>query len=210
MNRFIPSDERIKECICPLNGLLCKLDQINFVSYDRKDRNTSYCDIGIIAQNVAKVFPTMVSISDGYLPNIQQSVEHTLMADDTIFIRMTNTFSLKENDDVLFQINTLGNNMAYSYTTTIIHATEVSIEIKKWVNYSPTDELFIYGTMINDFHSIDITQIGALGAACTKELYQVVKCQAETIASLQAANAATSSQLASLQKQIDDITARLS
>jgi hypothetical protein len=196
MNRFIPSDERIKECICPLNGLLCKLDQINFVSYDRKDRNTSYCDVGIIAQNVAKVFPTMVSISDGYLPNIQQSVEHTLMADDTIFIRMTNTFSLKENDDVLFQINTLGNNMAYSYTTTIIHATEVSIEIKKWRNYSPTDELFIYGTMIDDFHSIDITQIGALGAACAKELYQMVKCQAETIASL--------------QKQIDDITARLS
>jgi uncharacterized coiled-coil protein SlyX len=45
----------------------------------------------------------------------------------------------------------------------------------------------------------------------------MVKCQAETIAALngtcaalQAANATTSSQLAMLQKQIDDLSARLS
>jgi hypothetical protein len=193
---FIPSDERIKECICPLNELLPKLDQINFVSYDRMGINKICCDVGFIAQNVVKVFPSMVSISEGYLPNIKQKVEHTLMADDIVFIRMINTLPLNENDNVLFNINSPGENITRSHITTIIHATDVSIEINKWINYSPTDELFLYGSNVEDFHSVDATQIGVLGAACVKELYQVVKCQAETIASL--------------QKQIDDIAARLS
>jgi Chaperone of endosialidase len=213
---FIPSDERIKECICSLKDLLPKLDQIDFVSYDRIGRNTISHEVGVLAQNVANVFPNMVSFTRNQLPNIQQKAEHTLMADDIVFIRLTNTLPLKDNDDVLFHINQPGDRVR-NYLTNVIHATDVSIEIKKWGNYSPTDELFIYGTTIDDFHSVDISQIGVLGAACAKELHQLVKCQAETIATLQAANAATSSQLAALngtcaalKKQIDDITARLS
>lgn len=212
---FIPSDERIKECICPLKNLLCKLDQIDFVSYDRVDKKAGSHEVGIIAQNVAKVFPTMVSLKSGYLPNVQQKIDHTLMADDIVFIRMTNTLPLKENDVVLCLIT--ATNGTQHYPATIIHATDVSIEVKKWINYSPSDEVFLHGTMIDDFHSVDVAQVGILGAACAKELYQMVKCQAETITTLnetcvalQAANAATSSQLALLQKQIDDITARLS
>ena len=208
MNRFIPSDERIKECICPSKDLLCKLDQINFVSYDRIEKLAESCDVGVVAQNIIKVFPNMVSLKGGYIPNVQQNVEYTLMADDIVFIRMINTLPLKDKDIVLCLITTA--NGTQHYPAEIIHATDVSIEVKKWVNYSPNDEVFLYGTMVEDFHAVDMTQIGILGAACAKELYQVVKCQAEMIASLQAANAATSSQLAALQKQIDDIAARLS
>lgn len=212
---FIPSDERIKECICPLKNLLCKLDRINFVSYDRVDKKAGSHEVGIIAQNVLQVFPKMVSLKGGYLPNVQQKIDHTLMADDIVFIRMTNTLPLKEKDIVLCLIT--ATNGTQHYPAEILHATDVSIEVKKWVNYSPSDEVFLHGTMVDDYHTIDIGQIGVLGAACAKELHQIVKCQAETIATLngtcatlQAANAATSSQLAALQKQIDDITARLS
>ena len=236
MDRFLPSDERIKECICPLKNLLPKLDQIDFVSYDRIDKQAGSYEAGIIAQNVIQVFPNMVSLKSGYLPNVQQKIDHTLMADDIVFIRMTNTLPLKENDIVLCLIT--AENGTQHYPAEILHATDVSIEVKKWINYSPNDEVFLHGIMVDDYHNIDITQIGVLGAACAKELYQVVKCQAETIttlnetcvalqaanaatssqlallngtcATLQAANAATSSQLALLQKQIDDITARLS
>ena len=193
---FISSDERVKECICPLNGLLCKLDQIDFVSYDRIGKNTYKQEVGIIAQNIIKVFPEMVSFTTNYLPNIQQKAEHTLMANDTVFIRLVNALPIKENDNGLFLITHPGGRTKDNHTTTIINATEVSIEINKWIEYSPTDELFVYGTMVEDYHSVDTTQIGVLGAACAKELYHMVKCQAETIASL--------------KKQIDDITARLS
>lgn len=190
---FIPSDERIKECICPVDGLLCKLDQINFVSYDRIDKNASSHDVGIIAQNVLNVFPKMINIKSGYLPNIQQKVDHTLMADDTVFIRIENTLPLKEKDVVLCLIT--GPNRTQHYPGEIINTTDVSVEIKKWPNYSSTDDLLLYGTMVDDYHVVDIGQIGVLGAACAKELHQVVKCQAETIASL--------------QKKLDDIVARL-
>jgi len=193
---FISSDERVKGCICPLNGLLCKLDQIDFVSYDRIGKNTYKQEVGIIAQNVIKVFPEMVNFTTNYLPNIQKKAEHTLMANDIVFIRLENALPVKENDNGLFIITHPGGRTKDNHTTTIINATEVSIEIKKWVEYSPSDELFVYGTMVEDYHSIDVTQIGVLGAACAKELYHMVKCQAETIAAL--------------KKQIDDLAARLS
>lgn len=191
---FIPSDERIKECICPLSELLPKLDQINFVSYDRVDKKAGSHEVGILAQNVIQVFPKMVSLKSGYLPNVQQKIDHTLMADDIIFIRMTNTLPLKENDIVLCLIT--ATNGTQHYPAEILHATDVSIEVKKWINYSPSDEVFLHGTMVDDYHTIDIGQIGILGAACAKELYQMVKCQAETITVL--------------KKQIDDLSARLS
>jgi len=194
MDHFVPSDERIKECICPLNNMLPKLDQINFVSYDRIDKQAGSSEAGIIAQNVIQIFPKMVSLKNGYLPNIQQTVEHSLISDDIVFIRMTNTTSLKEKDVLLCIITS-------SYGTRhhpadVINVTDVSIEVNKWPNYSPTDEVFLHGIMVDDYHAVDIGQIGVLGAACAKELYHMVKCQAETIATL--------------KKQIDDLSARLS
>jgi hypothetical protein len=209
------SDERDKECICPLKDLLCKLDRINFVSYDRIDKESGNCDAGVLAHDVLKVFPNMVHIRDEFLPNIQQNAEYTLMANDVVSIRITNTFPIRKKDSILCIIT--NTERTQTFPATVMNATEISIEVKKWANYKPTDKLSIHGTMVDDYHAVDIGQIGVLGAACAKELYHMVKCQAETIAALQAANAATSSQLAllngtcaTLQKQIDDINARLS
>jgi hypothetical protein len=189
---IISYDECDKECICPLNDLLPKLDQINFVSYDRIDKDAGNCDAGVLAHNIAKVFPNMVYVTDEYLPNIQQPVEHTLMENDLVSVKIANT--LKEKDHVLFLINYASGTQPHF--STVMNATEDSIEINKWMNYTPTDKLFLYGTKVDNYLAVNIGQVGVLGAACAKELYQVVKCQAETIASL--------------QKQIDDITARLS
>jgi len=198
---FISSDERIKECICPLKDLLPKLDQINFVSYDRIDKQAGNCDAGIIAQELAQVFPKMVYVRDDYLPNIQQEAEYTLTEEDNVSIKLTNTIPLKEKESILCII-TASSGKEY-YRATIMHATNVSITIKKWMNYTPTDKLFLHGTRVDDYHRVDIGQVGVLGAACAKELYHMVKCQAETIASLNGTCAA-------LKKQIDDLSAHLS
>ena len=204
---IISYDECDKECICPLNDLLPKLDQINFVSYHRIDKDSKNCDAGVLSHDVAKVFPNMVYIRNEYLTNVQQKADYALIENDVVSIKMNNTLPIKEKDSLLCKItNAAGTQPHYS---TVMNATDGSIEINKWPNYMPTDKLFVHGTMVNDYCAVDKGQIGALGAACAKELYHMVKCQAETIALLQAANAATSSQLALLQKQIDDITARL-
>jgi hypothetical protein len=191
---FITYDECDKECICPLNNLLPKLDQINFVSYDRIDKDSKKCDAGVLVQNLANVFPNMVYTRNEYLPNVQQKADYALIENDVVSIKMNNTLPIKEKDSLLCRItNAAGSQPHYS---TVMNATESSIEISKWPNYMPSDELFLHGTMVHDYCAVDKGQIGALGAACAKELYQMVKCQAETIAAL--------------QKQIDDITARLS
>lgn len=209
MERIVISyDECDKECICPLNDLLPKLDQINFVSYDRIDKDAGNCDVGVLAHNIGKVFPNMVYMTDEYLPNVYQKAEHTLIGDDIISIKINNTLPIKEKDSMLFLITK--EERKQPHFSTVMNVTEDSIEINKWMNYHPTDELFLHGTRVDDYHMIDRGQVGVLGAACAKELYHMVKCQAETITALQAANAATSSQLSALQKQIDDITARLS
>lgn len=205
---IISYDECDKECICPLNDLLPKLDQINFVSYDRIDKDAGNCDVGVLAHNIGKVFPNMVYVRDGHLPNVYQKAEHTLIENDIISIKINNTLPIKEKDSMLFLITKEARKQPHF--TTVMNVTEDSIEINKWDHYLPTDELLIYGTLVKGYCAVNNGQIGILGAACAKELYHMVKCQAETIAALQAANAATSSQLAALQKQIDDITVRLS
>ena len=67
----------------------------------------------------------------------------------------------------------------------------------------PTDNLFVHGTRVDDYCAVDKGQIGVLGAACAKELYQVVKCQADQIAALNGT-------CASLQQQLNSVLARLS
>ena len=55
------SDKRLKKNIEPLTGVLDKIRQIKGVSFDWKDgRNGSRKDVGVIAQDVEKVFPSLV------------------------------------------------------------------------------------------------------------------------------------------------------
>lgn len=69
-----PSDVRLKSHIEPLTGVLQKIDAIEGVSYDWNDlyKAKGYPvlperkEIGVIAQDVEKVFPELVYTSDGY------------------------------------------------------------------------------------------------------------------------------------------------
>ena len=193
---YFASDKRIKQDICPVGCLLSKLDNIEFVSYHRVSEP---CEVGVIAQNVLKVFPTMVVTTSNFIPNIYKESEHSLTSDDRVIIHLTN--DLKENTKILLIIPQ-PNNPKYQIHTTVTNVTPETIEVEKWHNYSETDTICVYGEMIDDFHVVDSKQIGILGAACVKELHQQVKCQADKIAELEASNAL-------LQQQITDILARL-
>lgn len=56
------SDENLKENIQPLEGSLDKILQLNGVSYTWKESKEK--DIGLIAQNVEKVYPELVKTKD--------------------------------------------------------------------------------------------------------------------------------------------------
>ena len=67
------SDRRFKKNIKPATNSLAKLTQLQGVSYDmntedfQKNNFKSSKDIGLIAQDVQKIFPEVVSEKDGYL-----------------------------------------------------------------------------------------------------------------------------------------------
>ncbi len=65
-----PSDERLKKNITTLTGVLDKLNRLRGVTYEFKDQQkyATGPQIGIIAQELQKVFPELVSQgADGYL-----------------------------------------------------------------------------------------------------------------------------------------------
>ena len=60
------SDERLKQNIEPLTGTLEKLDKLRPVEFDwREEAKNDGHDIGLIAQEVEKVYPEMVTEKDG-------------------------------------------------------------------------------------------------------------------------------------------------
>ena len=65
----IPSDERLKKNIKPLAGALGKVRQLNGVSFQWKNNNVN--DIGVIAQNVEKVLPELVTESADGMKNVK-------------------------------------------------------------------------------------------------------------------------------------------
>lgn len=69
-NLFTPSDSRLKDHIETLGNVLAKIDQIRGVSFEYKDKHKyiSGAKIGVIAQELQKVYPEMVTQGkDGFL-----------------------------------------------------------------------------------------------------------------------------------------------
>lgn len=198
-SKYFPSDKRIKHDICPVSGLLSKLNDLDFVSYISNRLVSESCEVGVIAQDVAHVFPTMVITRNDFIPNIYKESEHSLISDDLVLIHIKN--DLKENTRILLIVKR-NDSPPYKHHINITNVTSESFDVEKWPNYSQTDIVCVYGEMVDDFQVVDGEQIGILGAACVKELHQQVKCQADKIAGLEAANA-------QLQQQITDILSRL-
>ena len=201
--QYFSSDERIKHNICPVGCLLSKLDDIEFVSYNI---TSDSCEVGVIAQNVAEIFPTMVKTKSDVIPNIYKESEHSLTSNDSVLIHLTN--KLKENTRISIII-TKQDIPKYQIYTNVLHVTTETIEVDKWYNYSQTDIVCVYGEMVDDFHVVDSNQIGLLGAACVKELHQCVKCQSDKITQLETSNTLLHIKIDELQQQITNILSRL-
>lgn len=199
-SKYFPSDKRIKHDICSVSGLLSKLNDLEFVSYcSNHSHGDGSCEVGVIAQDVAEVFPTMVITRNDFIPNIYKDVDYSIISDGIIRISIKN--NLKENAMILLIVKR-HDSPPYNHYMNITNVTSESFDVERWPTYSEPYTIFVYGEMVDDFHVVDGEQLGILGAACVKELHQQVKCQADKIAELEASNAL-------LQQQITDILARL-
>jgi len=87
------------------------------------------------------------------------------------------------------------NNIEEEHFGIIHNHTGTQFDIKPWMDYSADQLIFVYGTEVNDFLSVDKDQIGILAAGGVKEIYKIVQQQASYIESLE-------SRLVSLEQRL--------
>jgi hypothetical protein len=202
------SDIRVKKNIQPVRNSLQIIDQLNIVSYDKIDYLGTGVDAGIIAQDIQDILPRTISKHPSFIPNIYQCATYEDINDDEIRVDvMCNDKDVKEGGRV--QLKIVKGDKEESYDTSLYQLTGTSFVIKKWPDFSSDHKVFVYGTEVDDFLSVDKDQIGMLAAAGVKDLHSKVLVHESTIASLQSQNALLLSQNAALQTRMDALEARL-
>jgi hypothetical protein len=137
------------------------IDKIN------KGYNTVY---GFIAQQIREVIPEATSIQKSYIPNIMLLADYndyivTLPSQPTKII-------IKQDDKIkCYDINNTEINV-----DVVEVIDELRFRIKALENYTDT-KIFVYGTEIDDFHTLDKTYIFTLNVCATQELHRRIEAQ---------------------------------
>ena len=129
----------------------------------------------VIAQEVEKVYPQVVSVTIGFIPNVYAvpgKIEKTAKG---YLLHFTNKHNLSkaakkiqlmmESETKQFDIVSIP-----SENQVVINATDLK-----------TDKVFVYGEEINDFRNIDYNGLVTLNISATQELSKLVKKQQQQI-----------------------------
>jgi uncharacterized coiled-coil protein SlyX len=169
------SDARIKSVIGVSDAAkdLDMLNAIKITDYTMKDKvkfgNQTFKKV--IAQEVEKVYPQVVSKHTDYIPNVYQvasKVEKTATGYLLTFADKHNISNTAKNLRILLPEGT-----QIAEITEIPSDNQVvikSIDLK-------SDKAFVYGEEVNDFRTIDYEGLSTLNISATQELSKLVKAQ---------------------------------
>jgi hypothetical protein len=194
------SDQRIKKNIQPVGTMLETINKIEIMSFDFIDSaNNKRDECGVIAQQLETVFPNAVDTSTGVIPCYLKFATSQYLVNGDVYI----LFDYDHND--VQQQFKVGDNIK-------IHAGQKTDTIDKdkgshhvvvksiidggfitapWKDYDENDGVFLHGKEVDDFRNVDKEQLGILALKGVQEL-------SSSVTSLQAANAAASSQMTAL------------
>ena len=136
----------------------------------------------LIAQNVVNVLPNATQSMDSFIPNIYQSAESVTLNDETYTIVVSDIKDLVTGDIV--QI-TYDSAKMISVTLESVDQDTNSIDFilndeDKHINLHESNNVFIFGKMVNDFLSVDYDHVMCLNISATQELHkQIVEKDAE-------------------------------
>lgn len=168
------SDARIKDIIGLSNSIndLQTLNSLRITNYTLKER-MKYGDKPfkkIIAQEVEKVYPQVVSKHTDFIPNVYQltsKVEKVVNGYQLSFARKHNISDSAKKLRVLLpgmegikEINIVS---IPSQTEVIINANEIN-----------TDKIFVYGEEVNDFRTVDYEGLTTLNISATQQLSKLI------------------------------------
>ena len=202
---FAISDARVKNIQGISNGKedLETLNQIDIVDYYMKDTIASgtQAQKKVIAQQVRKVFPQVVNTDrTDAIPNIMQTA--TLKDNWIVFPSCelpVASYELKTGDKVRIMFK---NDEAWVEVLEVKNnAYKVKMETSNGqlaTGNSQPSTVFVYGTQVKDFHTVDYDGISMLNFSATQELYR------QGLA-LEKQNQALQERAKELQQQLDKI-----
>ncbi len=173
------SDRRIKKNITPVVSILPLVRQIEMVSYDKiSTREHEVCSV--IAQQLQTVFPDAINQLTDFVPNIMSLGNISEGINDTNVII---NVPLSVNDDTIQDIKVDSKIKLFiqgkkeDIITTITHLELENgiVVVKKWDNFTINDKVFVYGTEVNNFLSVDKSKLGMLALQGVKELDEKIK-----------------------------------
>ncbi len=169
------SDARIKNIVGVSNSSkdLETINALQITDYTMKDKimygNKPFKKV--IAQEVEKVYPQVVSANVGYIPNVYAVPGKIEKTTKGYLLHFTNKHNLSkaakkiqlmiERDTRQFEIVSIP-----SEYQVVINATDLK-----------TDKVFVYGEKVNDFRSVDYEGLTTLNISATQELSRMVKKQ---------------------------------
>jgi hypothetical protein len=181
-NSFISiSDRRIKTNIKSIENISSIIKNLNPVQFDYiQTKNSS---TGFIAQEVYDVYPRAVHIDIEHIPNIMEPA--TINGNVVTFENKCNITVGKNNSIRICHDSNYINGYEYFITEVIDKNTFV---INK--NDFKSNDIYLYGMLVDDFMSVDYNQITALNTSAIQELYELIQ-QQNTIRILDINNIST-------------------
>ncbi len=188
------SDARIKNIAGVSNGStdLGIVNALHITDYTMKDRvkfgNKQFKKV--IAQDVEKVYPQVISKHTDFIPNVYQAAEQLGKTADGCLLRFNGNHHISSNAKKL-QVMTEKNGVEQFAIVAVPSENEVIV--------SATDlsagKIFVYGEEVDDFRTVDYEGLTTLNISATQELARLVRLQAVAIENMQ-------KQIALLQKRV--------
>ena len=182
----VSSDERIKKNIQDINddSALQKILLIQPKTYEYIDKVERGDKIvyGFIAQQIKEVIPEAITIEKTIIPNIFKICKYN---NDIISLLPEEINKLKINDEIEIIIEDDNNKRLVKIIE--INNIDNTIKINESLNITPetteeiseeTDnikECFVYGSKVDDFHTLDKNYIYTLNVCATQELYKLIQ-----------------------------------
>jgi hypothetical protein len=176
------SDARIKEDIQDINDdsalqMILAIEPKTYKYIDKIEKGDKKV-YGFIAQQIREVIPEAVTIQKSYIPNVMLLADYdnhiiTLPSQPNYIIKQNDKIKCYDKDNKVINIEVLE----------VID--ELTFKIKELETEYTDNKIFIYGTEIDDFHTLDKSYIFTLNVCATQELHRKIKSQEARIKELE-------------------------
>jgi len=169
---IVPSDKRIKKNIetYDTSSALSQIKSLRLTTYQKIDNSTKK-EIGFIAQEVYEELPSSIEKMSNYIPNIYKWVScsydsktQNISFENSFGFSFMNRIQIKDENDKKYSCIVID-----VEESAVIHSTE-------FIENPPAikDRIFIYGTYIEDFMSLNKEVIFSVAIGAIQELEKKV------------------------------------